>query len=177
MRQQSLDTNARLRTTDHPEGNGEGSPPSPHWTCQACSGTQGAPSQPPVRMLVWRRLWRIFAVPRECARPWAQQAPTRLARAKVPRRHCFRTMLRPRSGALRFRPSAMLVAHGRCAQGIGRLAIPLATTIQARICCRCDENQPCYGRVSWMVSLGSSAADQFASALAGGCARRARQRG
>jgi len=42
---------------------------------------------------------------------------------------------------------------------ISGMAIPLAMTIQARICCRCDEEQPCYGRISWMVSLGSGAAD------------------
>ena len=36
--------NARKR---HVAAKAEGSPPSPHWTYQACSGTQGAPSQPP----------------------------------------------------------------------------------------------------------------------------------
>ena len=37
-------------------------------------------------------------MPPECARPRAQQAPTHLSRAKVPRRHYFQTTLRPRPG-------------------------------------------------------------------------------
>ena len=45
--------------------------------------------------------WCTLLVSAECARPRAQRAPTRAARWKTPRPHGLRTLLRPRTGALR----------------------------------------------------------------------------
>jgi len=44
---------------------------------------------------------RILTLPPECARPRAQQAPSCPACWKGPWPHCWRTSLRPGTGALR----------------------------------------------------------------------------
>ena len=73
-----------------------------------------------------------------CARPRerAQEAPPRTVRWKVTTPHCFRILLRPRTGALRPQQGSMLVAGARDAlkpsAGHFRLWFPAANGYPSR---------------------------------------------
>jgi hypothetical protein len=109
----------------------------------------------------WRGLeGRNFAVPPECARPRAQQAPTRPARWKTPSPHCVRTLLRPRTGALRPKEGLVLVARKSCARLRIRLQILLAESHTSRQCQRPLKTSPrtCQFHGNGNISCGSPVA-------------------
>ena len=78
------------------------------------------------RAVPMRACGHIFAVQPECARPRAQQALNPPAPSKVPRRHCFWTLQRPGTGALRLKHASMLVVRKRCARSLPNPSLRLA---------------------------------------------------
>src|ERR1039458_7017938 len=79
------------------------------WTTGQKAASVSAPSSELIKIVrflaviapTWVGEARILAVPSECARPRAQQFPTRPPCWNVPSLRCLRTSLRPRTGALR----------------------------------------------------------------------------